>query len=131
MCQGRAAAHQRIAPDRFSDPTAMAMLRVDDRVPVDQVRAGTPPRDAGARVEFEMVRACAEVMVPRTVAIDEAVRGRAAPQLVSIGRSPQAAFISGWVPIPVTMPSRAGVFLMHGPNELKVKACRTGVATVR
>jgi len=85
VCQGRAAAHQRIAPDRFSDPTAMAMLRADERVPVDQVRAGTPPRGAGARVEFELVRACAEVMVPRTVAIDEAVRGRAAPQLVILG----------------------------------------------
>jgi methyltransferase (TIGR00027 family) len=85
VCQGRAAAHQRIAPNRFSDPTAMTMLREDERVPVEQVRAGTPPRGWARRVEFEMVRACAEVIVPRTVAIDEAVRVRLTPQLVILG----------------------------------------------
>lgn len=85
VCQGRAAAHRRVVPDRFSDPTAMTMLRDDERVPVDQVRAGTPPRGAGQRIDFEMVRASAEVMVPRTIAIDDAVRARPAPQLVILG----------------------------------------------
>jgi hypothetical protein len=43
VCQGRAAAHQRIAPDRFCDPAAMAMLRGEERVAVEHVRTG-PPR---------------------------------------------------------------------------------------
>lgn len=85
VCQGRAAAHERIAPQRFTDPTAMTMLRADERVPVEQVRTGTPPRGARDRLGFETVRASAEVVVPRTVAIDEAVRARTAPQLVILG----------------------------------------------
>jgi O-methyltransferase involved in polyketide biosynthesis len=85
VCQGRAAAHQRIAPNRFSDPTAMTMLRDDERVAVEQVRAGTPPRGWAPRVAFEIVRASAEVIVPRTIAIDEAVRDRPTSQLVILG----------------------------------------------
>jgi methyltransferase (TIGR00027 family) len=37
------------------------------------------------RVEFERVRAGAEVMVPRTIAIDEAMRSRQSSQLVILG----------------------------------------------
>jgi methyltransferase (TIGR00027 family) len=85
VCQGRAAAHERISQGRFSDPTAMTMLREDERVPVEQVRAGTPPRGWAPRVAFEMVRASAEVTVPRTVAIDDALRARRSPQLVILG----------------------------------------------
>jgi methyltransferase (TIGR00027 family) len=85
ICQGRAAAHERLAPQRFTDPTAMTMLRADERVPVEQVRSGVPPRGARDRLDFETVRATAEVVVPRTVAIDEAVRARTAPQLVILG----------------------------------------------
>ncbi len=85
VCQGRAAAHERAAPGRFADPTAMALLRDDERVPVEQVRAGTAPKGWGERVPFEMVRACAEIIVPRTIAIDDAVRERHSPQLVILG----------------------------------------------
>jgi methyltransferase (TIGR00027 family) len=85
VCQGRAAAHERVAPGRFADPTAMALLRADERVPVEQVRAGTAPKGWGERVPFEMVRASAEIMVPRTIAIDDAVRERGAPQSVILG----------------------------------------------
>jgi methyltransferase (TIGR00027 family) len=85
VCQGRAAAHERAAPGRFADPTAMALLRDDERVPVEQVRAGRAPKGWGERVPFEMVRACAEIIVPRTIAIDDAVRERRAPQLVILG----------------------------------------------
>jgi methyltransferase (TIGR00027 family) len=85
VCQGRAAADGRIAEGRFADPTALALLRDDERVAVQWVRAGAPPRGWGARVEFETVRASAEVIVPRTVAIDDAVRARPVPQLVIIG----------------------------------------------
>jgi methyltransferase (TIGR00027 family) len=85
VCQGRAAAHGRIAPEVFADPTALAMLRPDERVPVDQVRAGTRPDGAAARVGYEMVRASAEAVVPRTVAIDAAVRAGPTAQVVILG----------------------------------------------
>jgi methyltransferase (TIGR00027 family) len=85
VCQGRAAAHGRIAPGVFADPTALPMLRPDERVPVEQVRAGAAPSGAAARVGYEMVKATAEVVVPRTVAIDRAVRSWASPQVVILG----------------------------------------------
>jgi hypothetical protein len=34
VCQGRAAAHGRIAAGRFADPVAMALLRDSERVAV-------------------------------------------------------------------------------------------------
>ena len=88
VCQGRAAADGTpgiSAAGRFSDPTAAALLRDDERVPVEAVREGVPPQPPGERVRFEMVRACAEVMVPRTVAIDDAVRAQPCSQLVILG----------------------------------------------
>jgi methyltransferase (TIGR00027 family) len=85
VCQGRAAAHGRIAPEVFADPVARSMLQPDERVPVDQVRAGDRPDGAAARVGYEMVRASAEAVVPRTVAIDAAVRSGPAAQVVILG----------------------------------------------
>jgi methyltransferase (TIGR00027 family) len=90
VCQGRAVAQGRLALGRFDDPTAVALLRPDERAVVDEVRAGVPPTSPGPRLTFEMVGACGEVMAPRTVAIDDAVRealGRPDPatQLVILG----------------------------------------------
>ena len=85
VCQGRAAAHGRIAEGRFADPVAMALLRDSERVAVRRVREGAGPQGWAERVEFEMVRASAEVIAPRTVAIDDAVRARRVPQLVIVG----------------------------------------------
>jgi methyltransferase (TIGR00027 family) len=85
VCQGRAAAHGLIAPGRFADPTAMSLLRPDEREVVRWVRDGVVPRQWGQRVDFESVRACAELMVPRTVVIDDAVRVRDNAQLVILG----------------------------------------------
>ncbi len=85
VCQGRAAADGRIAVGRFADPMAITMLRDPERVPVDQVRVGTPPAGWAERVDYEAVRACAELMVPRTIAIDAALREWPAPQLVILG----------------------------------------------
>lgn len=85
VCQGRAAAHGRIAPGVFADPTALPMLRRDERVPVEQVRADAVPSGVAARVGYEMVKASAEVVVPRTVAIDRAVRAWASPQVGILG----------------------------------------------
>ena len=85
VCQGRAAAHNRLAAGRFSDPIASLLLREKERAPVEQVLAGTPPRDWRSRMEFELIQATAEGMAPRTIAIDDAVRARPAPQLVILG----------------------------------------------
>ncbi|WP_018545284.1 class I SAM-dependent methyltransferase [Streptomyces sp. LaPpAH-108] len=85
VCQGRAAADGRFATDRFADPVAVRLLRAAEREPVDEVRAGTPPQGWHARTAYESVRACAEVVVPRTVAIDDALRARVSGQLVILG----------------------------------------------
>lgn len=85
VCQGRAAAHGRLAPGVFSDPVAIELLHPDECAVVEQVRAGTPPEGFAARVAYESVLACADVVVPRTVAIDEAIRAAAHPQLVILG----------------------------------------------
>jgi methyltransferase (TIGR00027 family) len=85
VCQARAAADGRFATDRFADPVAIALLHSDEQVVVRQVRTGVPPKTWADRVEFETVRAAADVIVPRTVTIDDAVRARAASQLVILG----------------------------------------------
>ncbi|MFF2383392.1 class I SAM-dependent methyltransferase [Streptomyces sp. NPDC058108] len=85
VCQGRAAANGRAVPGRFADPVAVRLLRAGERRPVDEVRAGTPPTGWRERTRYESVRACAEVVVPRTVAIDEALRARLNGQLVILG----------------------------------------------
>src|SRR5215471_9143121 len=85
VAQGRAVADGRLAMARFADPVARSLLRDDERVPVDQVRAGTIPDNARQRMTYEMVQACGEVMVPRTVAIDDAIAERASPQVVTLG----------------------------------------------
>src|SRR4051812_45949517 len=85
VCQSRAAAHGRIVPRRFADPTALSLLHDDERELVRKVREGTPPGPWRERVEYEMVRATAEVMVPRTIAIDDAVRQGPHEQTVILG----------------------------------------------
>jgi methyltransferase (TIGR00027 family) len=85
VCQGRAAADGLIAAGRFADPTAMLLLRPDEREVIQWVRAGALPRRWQQRVDYETVRASAEVVVPRTVAIDDAVRAHSSPQLVILG----------------------------------------------
>jgi methyltransferase (TIGR00027 family) len=85
VCQGRAAAHGRFAEGRFADPVALTLLREDERAAVRRVRDGVPPKGWRERVEIEMVRAAAQAIVPRTVAIDDAVRARLAAQLVIVG----------------------------------------------
>src|SRR6202012_1391361 len=85
VAQGRAAADGRAAVGRFSDPVAARLLRPDELSVVEAVRARTPPSDWRSRLEYESVRGCAEVVVPRTVAIDDAVRDRRWSQLVVLG----------------------------------------------
>ncbi|MFE9957263.1 class I SAM-dependent methyltransferase [Micromonospora sp. NPDC005299] len=85
VCQGRAAADARIAPGRFADPTALPLLRPDEREAVQWVRDGVPPQKWQQRLDYETVRAAAELMVPRTIAIDDAIRAHPSPQLVILG----------------------------------------------
>lgn len=85
VCQGRAAAHGRIAVGRFDDPTAMPLLRSAERETVQRVRDGAVPGPWPQRVDYETVKANAALMAPRTVVIDDAVRAHPAPQVVILG----------------------------------------------
>ncbi|MEV8565913.1 class I SAM-dependent methyltransferase [Streptomyces sp. NPDC051322] len=85
VCQGRAVADGKAAPGRFADPVAVRLLRTAERTSVDEVRRSTPPKGWQARTAYERVRACAEVVVPRTVAIDDALGAHATGQLVILG----------------------------------------------
>ncbi|MFI2652207.1 class I SAM-dependent methyltransferase [Micromonospora fulviviridis] len=85
VCQGRAAADALIPPGRFADPTALPLLRPDEREAVQWVRDGVPPRNWQQRIDYETVRAAAELMAPRTIAIDDAIRAHPSPQLVILG----------------------------------------------
>jgi len=123
VCQGRAAAHGLVAPDRFTDPTAMPLLRADEREPVVWVRDGRAPKDLRTRVAFETVKAITELMVPRTVAIDDAVRARPGQQMVILG-----AGLDGraW-----RMPELAGVavFEVDQPASQQDKRSRAAALT--
>ncbi|GIF17976.1 methyltransferase (TIGR00027 family) [Actinoplanes tereljensis] len=85
VCQSRAVADGRVAPDRFADPTALLLLREEEQEQVLRVRDEQPPKEMPARLQYEMIRAGSEIVVPRTVAIDDAVRNSPTPQLVILG----------------------------------------------
>jgi methyltransferase (TIGR00027 family) len=120
VCQGRAAAHDRLAPGRFSDPIASILLREGEREIVEQVRTGIAPQDWRQRMAFELVQATAEGMAPRTVAIDDAVRDRPGVQLVILG--------SGLDSRAFRMPELAGtaVFEVDRPASQNAKLHRIG-----
>jgi len=85
VCQGRAVAAGRLAVGRFADPPAAVLRQPDEREAVDQARAGVAPDGWADRLEYEWLTANAEVMAPRTVAIDDAVRECDHPQVVVLG----------------------------------------------
>ena len=82
---GRAVAHGRTRVHAFSDPTALSLLPPDDRARVERLRAGTQPSSVRERIERPLLALHAKLTVARTVAIDDAVRDAAAPQLVILG----------------------------------------------
>jgi methyltransferase (TIGR00027 family) len=84
VCQARAAADGRARTDRFADPVAIELLTGQESAVVHQVRGQAPPQGA-ARLNYERVRGASVVIVPRTVAIDDAVRAARVPQLVVVG----------------------------------------------
>jgi methyltransferase (TIGR00027 family) len=85
VCMGRAAAHGTTPVARFADPTALALLPDDARARVERFRAGTAPKGVRARLEQAILGRRSKMMVVRTVAIDDAVRAAASPQLVILG----------------------------------------------
>lgn len=116
--QGRAVAHGRLLPGRFDDPTAMRLLRAEEREVVERLRAADPPRGLGARVGYELVRATAEILVPRTLTLDERIRGGPGGRVVVLG-----AVLDGraWrVGLPVAGQLAAGILgrqAAHGPRR--------------
>jgi methyltransferase (TIGR00027 family) len=85
VCMARAAAHGATPVAAFSDPTALALLPDDARTRVERYRAGGTPQGRRERFERTFLARRADMMVARTVAIDEAVRAAATPQLVILG----------------------------------------------
>jgi len=85
VCQGRATADGRYAAGRFSDPVARDLLDPDERTVVDDVRDGRVPASRSQQLSHELVRWTAVGMVPRTIAVDDAVRSHAARQVVILG----------------------------------------------
>ncbi|KAA1399866.1 class I SAM-dependent methyltransferase [Aeromicrobium ginsengisoli] len=85
VCQGRAVADTWDDVERFADPTAARLLLDDEQAAVDLASDDAPPPGWGLRVEWEMLRATAEVIVPRTVAIDDALREQVNAQVVILG----------------------------------------------
>jgi methyltransferase (TIGR00027 family) len=85
VCQGRAVAHERLAQGRFADPTALALLRGDEVAAVERARSDEPPKGMSARINWRLLRLNAQVNVPRTVAIDDAVRAGPRGQVVILG----------------------------------------------
>jgi methyltransferase (TIGR00027 family) len=82
---GRALAHGTTTAAKFSDPTALALLPDDARRRVERARAGTPPSGLRERFARAYLRRQSQMMVARTIAIDDAVRGTPAAQLVILG----------------------------------------------
>ena len=85
VAAARAAAHGRTVGVDFQDPTALALLPEEARRRVEDYRAGVTHKDARGRVAHTFLDRRAKMMVARTVAIDEAVRAAASPQVVILG----------------------------------------------
>jgi methyltransferase (TIGR00027 family) len=85
VCSGRAAAHGRTPVAAFADPTAEVLLPPDAQARVRAYRAGEPAPRGAAGLEQSMLRATSALMVPRTVAVDDAIRAAPPPQLVILG----------------------------------------------
>ncbi|MGW5240135.1 class I SAM-dependent methyltransferase [Monashia sp. NPDC004114] len=85
VCQGRAAAYGRYALGRFHDSVARELLDPSELAVVDDVREGRVPPSGPQRMSHEMVQWVGVSMVPRTIAIDEAVAQHGALQVVILG----------------------------------------------
>lgn len=120
VCQGRAVADGRYAVGRFSDPIARDLLEGADRDLVDRVRAEKVPAGGADRMTYEMVRRTGVTMVPRTIAIDQAIRDHAVAQVVILGAGLDAR---AWR---MTELVRATVFEVDHPASQEDKLHRIG-----
>jgi hypothetical protein len=78
--QGRVVAHGRLGVGRFAAPTALSLLRADERPRVERARAAVPPRAWSQRIDAGLIRLQAESVAARTVAVDDAVRTEGNPR---------------------------------------------------
>lgn len=85
VATGRAIAHGAAWAASFSDPTADALLPEEARANVEAIRAGVTPKGVRARLVQAFRERQAKVMAVRTIAIDQALREAAAPQVVILG----------------------------------------------
>jgi methyltransferase (TIGR00027 family) len=85
VCAARAVAHGRPDVGSFADPTALSLLPDAERVLVERMRSGAPPRNGRERWLQVTSERRSMMMVARTVAIDEAVRAAALDQVVILG----------------------------------------------
>jgi methyltransferase (TIGR00027 family) len=85
VCTGRAIADGTPWAGGFRDPTALALLPDDARARVERFRAGVVLPGLRGRLERGLLDRQSKLMVARTVAIDEAVRAAASPQIVILG----------------------------------------------
>lgn len=69
----------------FDDPTALHLLPDEARSRVERFRAGTPPKGLRQRIAYAHLGGLSEMMAARTVAIDNAIRSAATPQVVILG----------------------------------------------
>ena len=108
---------------RFNDPVARELLDPAELEVVDLVRAGLAPSGDARRIGYEMVRHTGQGMVPRTIAIDDAIRDHAARQVVVLGAGLDSR---AW-----RMPELAGatVFELDHPASQRDKRRRVGDRT--
>src|SRR5213075_1945870 len=67
------------------DPTAFALLPPGARERVERIRSQVPPRGMRQHMEQRYLQTQSAMMAARTMAIDEAVKGAASPQVVILG----------------------------------------------
>ena len=85
VCAARAAAHGRTEVAAFSDPIAIELFPEEARQHVQRFRAGVPAKRLRERIQRVVLEKRTKMMVPRTVAIDGAIRDAASPQVVILG----------------------------------------------
>src|SRR5262249_46565830 len=71
--------------EKFSDPTALALLPEDARLDVEHFLAGKKRKGIRGAVGHAFTRIQSQIMPARTIAVDEAVREARSPQLVILG----------------------------------------------
>jgi methyltransferase (TIGR00027 family) len=123
VCSWRALAQGRTTAPRFDDPTALLLLPPDARREVERWRNAPPPKRGFANVGRMFLETRAQMMVARTVEIDDGVRSRAPSQVVILG-----AGLDGraW-----RMPelAQATVFEVDHPDTQREKQSRIGALT--